>query len=241
MVETITTPVDCACVIHGTAYDWTYVERLYSMLNRHISRGIRLHVYTEESRPVPSPMIKHTLTDWGIKGPKLSWWYKMQLFNKDNFQGQLLYFDLDTVIVDNLDWLVNLPKQQFWAVRDFKHLWKPHFAGINSSVMYWDTNQFDFVWRKFCTENFNTVIAGYHGDQDYISDAIPIAQRRFLPEEKVKSWRWECLDGGYNFKKRRFFLPGTGTKPPKNTTILVFHGNPKPDKITDSYIQSHWL
>ena len=113
MVETITTPVDCACVIHGTGYDWTYVDRLYNMLNKHISRGVRLHVYTEADRPVPTPYIKHTLTDWGISGPKRAWWYKMQLFNPDHFRGQLLYFDLDTVIVNNIDWICNRAPEYF--------------------------------------------------------------------------------------------------------------------------------
>jgi hypothetical protein len=240
VVETITTPVDCACVIHGTAYDWTYVERLYNMLNRHITQGIRLHVYTEADRPVPEPMIKHVLTDWGISGPKRAWWYKMQLFNPEHHAGPLLYFDLDTVIIGNLNWLTALPTQHFWGIRDFKHLWKPMFYGVNSSVMYWDTTRFDSVWKMFCQENFNAVISGYHGDQDYITAKIPTTQRRFFPIEQVKSWRWECLDGGYNFKKSRFLQPGTGTNPPESTSILVFHGNPKPDKITDSYIQKHW-
>jgi hypothetical protein len=240
MVEEITTPIDCACVIHGTAYDWSYVEKLYSMLNRHITQGIRLHVYTEKDRPVPAPMIKHVLTDWGLKGPKKAWWYKMQLFNPEHFKGSLLYFDLDTVIVNNLDWLVKLPTNNFWAVRDFKRLWRPTFYGINSSVMYWNTAQFESVWKQFCQENFNAVIAGYHGDQDYITSAIPATHLKFLPIEQVKSWRWECLDGGYDFKRRRFLQPNTGTNPPQTASILVFHGNPKPNKITDSYVQSHW-
>ena len=64
-----TDPVDCACVIHGTGYDFTYVDRLYSMLNRHLSRGARLHVYTEAGRPVPNHMIRHDLTEWpGVTG-----------------------------------------------------------------------------------------------------------------------------------------------------------------------------
>ena len=50
-------PIDCACVIHGTAYSWDYVERLHSMLSRHITPGIRLHVYTEADRPVPEPVV----------------------------------------------------------------------------------------------------------------------------------------------------------------------------------------
>lgn len=240
MVEEITTPIDCACVIHGTAYDWSYVERLYNMLNRHITQGIRLHVYTEADRPVPEPMIKHVLTNWGLTGPKRAWWYKMQLFNPEHFKGPLLYFDLDTVIVDSLDWLVKLPTNNFWTVRDFKRLWRPTFYGINSSVMYWNTAQFESVWKQFCQENFNAVIAGYHGDQDYITAVIPATHLKFLPIEQVKSWRWECLDGGYDFKRRRFLSPNTGTNPSQTASILIFHGNPKPNKITDSYVQSHW-
>jgi hypothetical protein len=69
--------IDCACVIHGTGYDWIYVEQLRNMLSRNLSREVRLHVYTEASRSVPAPYIKHELTDWGISGPKRSWWYKI--------------------------------------------------------------------------------------------------------------------------------------------------------------------
>ena len=98
-----TGPIDCACVIHGDAYSWTYVERLYNMLSRHVTPGIRLHVYTEADRSVPAPMIKHALTDWSISGPRRAWWYKMQLFNTQHHAGPLLYFDLDTVIVRNID------------------------------------------------------------------------------------------------------------------------------------------
>ena len=233
-------PIDCACVIHGDAYAWSYVDRLYSMLSRHITSGIRLHVYTEEHRSVPEPYIKHALLNWGISGPKRSWWYKMQLFNAEYHHGPLLYFDLDTVIVDNLDWLWNLPLSYFWAARDFKHLWKPTNYGINSSVMWWNTDTFDYVWRNFKIQELNRIITRYHGDQDYITEVIPTSDRRFLDTERVKSWRWQCLDGGYNFSQKRHLLPNTGTTLTQPTSILVFHGRPKPDKITDPVVVQHW-
>ena len=134
-------PVDCACVIHGSGYDFTYVDRLYSMLNRHLTRGARLHVYTEASRAVPAHMVRHDLTEWpGVSGRKRSWWYKMQLFNPAHFSGQLLYFDLDTVIVSNIDWIINLSPVFFWTIKDFRSLWRPDLQSMNSSVMYWNTN-----------------------------------------------------------------------------------------------------
>jgi hypothetical protein len=234
------TPVDCACVIHGDAYSWVYVERLYNMLSRHISRGIQLHVYTELERPVPAPMIKHVLPAWGIHGAKRSWWYKMNLFDSAEHAGPLLYFDLDTVIVNNIDWICELPLSWFWAVRDFKYLWRPAYYGINSSIMWWDTSKFNYVWEDFQKQDLSKVMKDHRGDQDYIAQTVDNKQVRFLDLERIKSWRWECLDGGYNFKKRNYQFTGNNAVIPQNTDILVFHGQPKPIDLQDVIILQHW-
>jgi hypothetical protein len=39
--RTVDSITDCACVIHGTGYDWQYVEKLYNMLSRNLPNGIR--------------------------------------------------------------------------------------------------------------------------------------------------------------------------------------------------------
>ena len=233
-------PIDCACVIHGTAYSWDYVERLYNMLSRHITPGIRLHVYTEADRPVPEPMIKHVLEPWAISSPKKYWWYKMQLFNPAHHSGPLLYFDLDTVIVSNLNWIWQQPTTYFWAIRDFKYLWRPNHTGVNSSVMWWNTLHYQNIWDTFAQQDLGTTMQKYPGDQDYISATIPQNQLRFFDTNRVQSWRWQCLDGGYNFRKRRHQSPGTGTHITDSTSIMVFHGNPKPEQITDQTVVAHW-
>jgi hypothetical protein len=237
---TVTTPIDCACVIHSTGYDWRYVDNLYSMLSRNLSRPVRLHVYTEADRPVPAPYIKHELMEWTISGPKQSWWYKIQLFNSEHYRGPLLYFDLDIVITKNIDWIWQLKLRHFWAVKDFKHIWRPMFQSVNSSIMWWDTTQFDWVWRNFQDLDLAQTLKRFHGDQDYISSVITEQQRRYFNTDYVKSWRWQCLDGGYDFKRRIWKSPGAGTNINDNTAILVFHGNPKPDQITDPVIAQHW-
>jgi hypothetical protein len=226
-------------VIHGDAYSWTYVERLYNMLSRHITPGIRLHVYTEADRPVPAPMIKHALTDWSISGPRRAWWYKMQLFNPEHHAGPLLYFDLDTVIVGNIDWIWQQPLQYFWTVRDFKYLWRPTNTGINSSVMWWDTSKYQQVWSDFAGQNLQQVMRQYHGDQDYITRAVE-NNRHFLDTDRIASWRWQCMGGGYDFRRRKHHNPESVTKINANTSVLIFHGNPKPHQITDQLICEHW-
>jgi hypothetical protein len=164
----------------------------------------------------------------------------MQLFNPEHHAGPLLYFDLDTVIVSNIDWIWQQPLQYFWAVRDFKYLWRPTNTGINSSIMWWDTRHYQQVWQAFKTQDLGTVMRQYHGDQDYIGSIITQNQRRFLDANAVVSWRWQCQDGGYDFRRRRGYVPGSGTTIPATANVLVFHGSPKPDKITDVQVLQHW-
>jgi len=236
----ITGPIDCACVIHGSAYGWEYVDKLYSMLTRHIRPGVKLHVYTERDRTVPEPYIKHNLDDWNISGPKKSWWYKMQLFNSAHHAGPLLYFDLDVVITRNIDWMWQLSLQNFWAVRDFKYLWRKTSHNINSSVMWWDTRVYDYIYQDFIKQDFSSVLKKYHGDQDYINDHVTLLQRRYFETTRVASWRWEALDGGYDFTKRHYKQPGAGTLISDHNSVLIFHGQPKPDQVEDPYIIEHW-
>ena len=234
--------IDCACLIHDTLYDWRYVERLYNSLCRNLTPEVKLHVYTEKYRVVPGHMIHHALEEWpGIRGPKRSWWYKIQLFNPKFHSGPLLYFDLDTVITGNIDWIWQLPTDRFWAVRDFKYLFKPTRMGLNSSVMWFDTAKWVSVFQAFDVDTVAKRRSQYHGDQDFIAEQIPVHRQAFFDTDRVKSWRWELHDGGYDFRHRRHKNPGSGTVIAPKTSIMVFHGNPKPHEITDQTVVQHWI
>ena len=231
--------INCACLIHGTAYSWDYVDKLYNMLTRNLSRPIKLHVYTEHDRQVPDHMVKHELQDLGVSGPKKAWWYKLQLFNSQHYAGPLLYFDLDVVITDCIDWIVQQPLEYLWAPRDFKRLWNPTHTGINSSILWWDTRKFKDVWQAFQQQEFPLLQRRYPGDQDFLSDIITQDRRRFLDERLIRSWKWECFDGGYDFKRRTNKAPGAGTHL-SGAGVLVFHGEPNPNEVQDPVILRHW-
>lgn len=234
--------IDCACVIHDVAYDWVYVERLYRGLQKRFTPEVRLHVYTEPSRTVPVHFVKHDLQEWSnIRGPKKSWWYKLQLFREDLFQGPLFYFDLDTVIVGDLDWMLDLDPRYFWAIHDFKHLWKKNHQGLNSSVMYFDTRTWGWIWNDFQNSNIKHIVREHHGDQDYINRVIPAEKKRFFNDNAAVSYRWQVLDGGYDFKRRVHKNPGQGVCLDPSTSLVIFHGNPKPHQIEDATLSSHWL
>ena len=233
--------IDCACVIHGSGYSWDYVDRLHNMLERVRPGGIRLHVYTEADRAVPAHMVRHDLENWqGVSGPKRSWWYKLQLFNRNLFNGNLLYFDLDTVIVREIDWITELNTDYLWAIRDFRYLQTPLKTGLNSSVMWFSVPRVAWLWDQFNAANRAVIMRKYPGDQDYIQDQLGPTRYRLMPESQFQSWRWQCVDGGYDFARRRHYAPNTGAQIDPNTSVLVFHGSPKPHEIKDKVIQELW-
>jgi hypothetical protein len=80
----------------------------------------------------------------------------------------------------------------------------------------------------------------FAGDQDYLSSVIKPAQRRFFPAKSALSWRWQALDGGMHPYRRTYAQPGKGTEFDSATSLLIFHGQPKPDQVADTVIKTHW-
>lgn len=234
--------VDCACLIHGDYYSWDYVEKLHNGLKRAFSYPIRLHVFTEDSRPVPGHFVKHSLEPWSrIAGPRKAWWYKMQMFDPRHFLSRVLYLDLDVVITGNLDWMLSLSSRYFWTIRDFRYLWRPNWQGMNSSVMFWDPRVFPNIWKNFRNENLTALMKRYAGDQDYLTMAIGATDRRFLDDGVAQSWRWQVREGGMDMKTRMYRRPGGGSILPPDTRIVIFHGQPKPHEVADDLLGRYWI
>ena len=233
--------VDCACVIHGNVYDWIYVEKLYNMVRRHINVPVQFHVYTEADRAVPDHMTKHVLKDWQISGPKKSWWYKMQLFNPEQFDGDLLYFDLDVIICRDISWILDNPTEKFWTIRDFRYLQKETFYDMNSSVMWWNVKNYAWVWDRFQQEDQVSVFKQYHGDQNYLAAMIKYDNRRYFEDRYFQSYRWQVQDGGLKFPQRISRQPGAGAVISGDTSVIVFHGSPKPHEVQDPEIVKLWV
>ncbi len=231
--------IDCACVIHGDMYSFDYVDKLYRGIERGLGQPFTLHVYTEAKRDVPEPYVKHSLKDMRKYNCKRGWWYKTQLFDRKHFNGQLLYFDLDVAIVGDISWLLDLSTKYFWGCRDFRHLFNPNRFEMNSSVMYFNTDKFNFVWGEFKKQP-ESWMRQLHGDQDFINRMISPEKKKYLDIKKVRSWRWELFDGGYDTVRRKHYNPGSGTKILDGTSIAVFHGKPKIHEIRDDVIKKYW-
>jgi hypothetical protein len=186
-------------------------------------------------------MIKHSLTPWpGIHGRRRAWWYKMQMFDPAHVPGRLIYFDLDTVIVSNLDWMLQLDLDYFWTIHDYKRLWRPTWQGMNSSVMLWHTQKQSQIWRQFASADLDTVVSTYRGDQDYLEVCIDPTVKRYFDQDLIRSWRWEIKDGGFDVKTRTYRRPQAGSVLTPGCSVMVFHGQPKPHEVHDPVLLAHW-
>ena len=107
-------------------------------------------------------------------------------------------------------------------------------------MMWFNVTNFAWIWQKFTQEDFVTVIKSYPGDQDYLAAVLDVNQRRFFEDKYFESYRWQCLDGGFDFHKRKHLRPGSGVKIADDTALVVFHGKPKPHEVQHPVIVQLW-
>jgi hypothetical protein len=158
--------------------------------------------------------------DPGIATAKLDsllhgWWHKLTLFRPDPYgiKGRILFIDLDSVIVGNLDELADYaPDEPLTICRDF-------MAGIyNSSVFRLDSGALPFIWERFA-ENPAQVMQTLHGDQEFIS--IQTRAELFPPGWCV-SYRLQAQD-----------------RVPPDARVICFHGEPKPHAC-GGWVKGKW-
>ena len=85
------------CVYYGNKYRPEYVQKLYNMVNRHLTIDHKFICFTDNTS-------LHRIVKGDIEYRKFplddeqGWWNKLQLFHPDTYlPGITLYMDLDVV------------------------------------------------------------------------------------------------------------------------------------------------
>lgn len=132
-------------------------------------------------------------------------WTKLQMFRPElQLTGPCLYFDLDTVIVDNLDEMISA-----FIKYDFLMLEDPWIPGSSSSAMMWWQGDYSRLWSEYLTKHEDEWGWEYrskkrYGDQAYIMERVnhsliqkvipdPNSIIRYSPKaskEGVKIWQF---------------------------------------------------
>lgn len=172
----------------------------------------------------------------GIQG----WWYKPWIFS-DEFplRGTILFLDLDIVIVKSIDNLWSYDPKKFCIIRDFARSSFKDWSRFNSSVFRFDSGKYSYVWDNLLKDIGK--IKTLHGDQDWIYSQIK-SNFSFWPDDWIQSYKWEVRTrSDLTVVDKKFIFKNTlNPRLDPQTSILVFHGHPKPDVVNDPVVLENW-
>jgi len=195
------------CVCWGKKFNLDYVYNLKAAVERNTTVEHKFVVYSD--RIIEG--VETKLLRPGYSG----WWNKLQLFDSANKPAdRMIYFDLDTIITGNIDWLLE-DKSWFMGIEDVGSVnaWQPHLKNVlQSGVMSWDFNPVSFIWSEFIMR-YDGIVDSFRGDGEYLSSIINPYQRVLLQQKypgKLKSYKYQVYP----------------SRPNSETSIVVFHGRP---------------
>jgi len=216
------------CMKWGTRYSPEYVNRLYSMVERHTHRKLRFVCFTDDPDGIDSAVETHglpplELPEFMSQRP----WRKISLWQKNipAIEGDVLYLDLDLIVTENIDDFFDfMPQSTFCVIRNWttrgriKHIY--HKVGNTSCYRFrvgahsylYDKVQFDPIgcWKK------------YRNSQTFISNEI--SEINYWPDEWCVSFKHSLLP---TWPQRMF----REAQLPPEAKIVAFTGKPDIDDV----------
>ena len=205
------------CVLKSGGYFTPeYVIRLKNMVERHTTVIHQFICLTD------FPGI-HGCSFRALTADLPGWWSKIELFRPDIAAvDRIVYFDLDTLILDNIDDLLELDGP-FYALRPWNR--KNLVNGqCGSGLMTWQAGAYEYLFTGF----ERSWMARPLGDQAYISAVLREKGEEFTPIQDaipgIYSYKRECRRGGL----------------PDDARIICFHGRPRVHEVKDAWVREAW-
>lgn len=241
--------VFCVCV--GNKYNLDYVRNLRNMINKNLTIPHKFICLTDRYNHYKG---KDDVEGIEFKQAFITMpdsWCKLSLFHHKlsdyGYSGKALYFDLDVVIVDNIDNLVaneeidgfeektiikeggevieTIEVATFSIIKDWNR------NTYNSSMMIWEIGKVNYFHSRFRASDIRIKSKfGDHknGDQDLITELLNEKGEKVhvFDPKKVRSYKSDNLNRGF-------------TKPMK---VAIFHGKPKPHEFRQgkSWVNKYW-
>lgn len=214
------------CIKWGTRYPAEYVNRLYNMVKNNTTVGFNFYCFTDDTTGLNKDIIVKDMPVMKVAPEDNKYAYRKEAGLCDDDLGGLngqrvLYFDLDVVIVDNIDGFFSFPKgDDFVIIND----WNSKGNRVGQASCYsWVVGTLGYVKEQF-EKHPKEVVAKFHtASQEFLSDQI-IKKKgalKFWPDQWCRSFRFHCMPVGF---LRKFITP----KIPAGAKLIIFHGSPKP-------------
>ena len=233
--------VHVVCVKHGAKYSADYVNKLYRAVCRNTTRDFDFTCFTDDRSGIDGAIRRMELPRKDLQG----WWHKLFLFSPDFAAtvgpGQVMYFDLDTVITGNIDEYMDFESidAPLAILRDIgtRNQKPPAQVNWGSAIMSWPVGWGYPIWKSFSRDVGQEMRGKGHGDQGYLKYAVKPEDVVFWQDilsgnSRVISYKWTIRD------------PNRGTPDPPippGTSVICFHGVPRPHEVSNlSWMKTHW-
>ena len=208
-------PLTVVCVLKsGGEYGPRYVEAMRNMVARHLTLPHKFICFSDMGEGPGFQPLKY-----GMPG----WWSKLELFQ---VKGPVLYFDLDTVILGNIDRMgkaaMAMPENTMQMLTPFNQ--KRREAGEwASGVMAWH-GDFRYLLDGLPQDKGHAFYKGW--DQVYIftellKHGVPISAVN--KSANIYSSKRHCQAG-----------------PPAGAEVICFHGNSRPHNTNVAWVKDNW-
>lgn len=219
-------PVNVICIKWGAKYGPEYVNTLYSMVSRNLSRPFRFVCLTDDRDGIrdevevkPIPQIGFEDFDQRKPWTFAHGWLKLTCFAEPlhDLTGPTLFLDLDIVIVGSLDEFFQ-PEGEFLVIKE----WDKSDATGNTSVF-----RFTIGAHVDALEHLKNDPIGsrkeVRNEQEFITQFVARQGRlKYWPAEWCRSFKRHCLRP---FPLSWFQQP----RIPAGAKVIIFHGRPHPD------------
>ena len=140
------------------------------------------------------------------------WWSKIEVMRPD-ITGDILYFDLDTVIIGSLKAIIET--NRLTLLRDFYRDGVRYPEGLQSSVMFLPAAERMIAWDAWISSPHKHMVKFWRGGDQAFLETLWL--------NKADRWQ-DILPGQFVSYKVHVH----GKEPPLGTRVIVFHGQPRP-------------
>ncbi len=212
------------CIKWGDKFGPDYVNRLWSMARRNITGDFRLICFTDNTDGFRAEIEHRDLPVLGVEHPKRSRgkWPKVALWGAElgGLTGPVLFIDLDTVILRNIDdyFTLGSPDDVYLARN-----WAKPLSGMGqTSIFRFPVGKNPHILANF-RENAQAIADSFRFEQHYITKSVT-GGIKFWPEDWTLHFRLHCLPGF----PLRYWLPAPY---PQKAKVVTFPGGPNPSDV----------
>lgn len=192
----------------GGEYDASHVTALQDQVLRH--QPDAMFQCLTDLRSIPGVDTLPLLYDWP------GWWSKLELFRPD-LSGDLLFMDLDTVVVGPLEDIGKV--RGLTILRDF---YRPQ--GLQSALMFLPETDRAEVWARWRVNPERHMQIARRGDQGFL--------------EQVwlhTAARWQDRVPGQIVSYKADLRGRASEAPPPGVRVVCFHGRPRPWQLPPTH------